>query len=135
MLYSLDIPVFFGDCDPAGIVFYPNYLRWVDACFQTFLRSRIDGGHDAACKALGAMGIGVMEEHANYRSSARDGQVLTYSIHRIEWGTRNLQIYYSASEGDRLCIEGRERRGLFVIRDGQMAAAEVAPLRDLLGLT
>jgi len=21
----------FGDCDPAQIVFYPNYFRWMDA--------------------------------------------------------------------------------------------------------
>ena len=21
----------FGDCDPAGIVFYPNFQRWIDA--------------------------------------------------------------------------------------------------------
>ncbi|BEU28074.1 hypothetical protein PBP221_82140 (plasmid) [Paraburkholderia sp. 22B1P] len=28
------IDVQFGDCDPAGIVFFPNYLRWVDAAFH-----------------------------------------------------------------------------------------------------
>ncbi len=25
---SIDITVEWGDCDPAGIVFYPNYFRW-----------------------------------------------------------------------------------------------------------
>ena len=23
--------VHWGDCDPAGIIFYPNYFRWIDA--------------------------------------------------------------------------------------------------------
>lgn len=25
---SVDIVVEWGDCNPAGIVFYPNYFRW-----------------------------------------------------------------------------------------------------------
>jgi len=26
----------FGDCDPAGIVFYPNFQRWMDAASLHF---------------------------------------------------------------------------------------------------
>ena len=26
-----DVQIQWGDCDPAGIVFYPNFLRWMDA--------------------------------------------------------------------------------------------------------
>ena len=26
------IRVQWGDCDPAGIVFYPRYFEWFDAC-------------------------------------------------------------------------------------------------------
>ena len=26
----------FGDCDPAQIVFYPNFLRWMDAASLHF---------------------------------------------------------------------------------------------------
>ena len=29
----------FGDCDPAEIVFYPNYLRWMDAASLHFFRA------------------------------------------------------------------------------------------------
>ena len=28
-LFTVD--VHFGDCDPAGIVFFPNFSRWMDA--------------------------------------------------------------------------------------------------------
>src|SRR5687767_12645450 len=27
-----DIQIEWGDCDPAGIVFYPRYFAWFDAC-------------------------------------------------------------------------------------------------------
>ena len=26
-----EVKVQFGDCDPAGIVFYPNFSKWMDA--------------------------------------------------------------------------------------------------------
>ena len=29
IIYGVDEQ--FGDCDPAGIVFFPNYSRWMDA--------------------------------------------------------------------------------------------------------
>ena len=28
-----------GDCDPAGIIFYPTYFRWMDAATWAFLDS------------------------------------------------------------------------------------------------
>ena len=33
MLINLrTVRVQWGDCDPAGIVFYPRYFEWFDAC-------------------------------------------------------------------------------------------------------
>jgi 4-hydroxybenzoyl-CoA thioesterase len=28
-----------GDCDPAGIIFYPTYFRWMDAATWSFMES------------------------------------------------------------------------------------------------
>ena len=30
------VTVHFGDCDPAGIVFFPNFLRWMDQSSLAF---------------------------------------------------------------------------------------------------
>ena len=40
-LYRVTIE--FGDCDPAGSVFYPNFQRWIDAAFN-----RAVAGNDIA---------------------------------------------------------------------------------------
>lgn len=34
IVYEVD--VMFGDCDPAGIVFFPNFLKWMDASSHNF---------------------------------------------------------------------------------------------------
>src|SRR5687767_8596332 len=31
--------VHWGDCDPAGIIFYPTYFRWMDAATWAFMDS------------------------------------------------------------------------------------------------
>jgi len=31
--------VHWGDCDPAGIIFYPTYFRWMDAAIWAFMGS------------------------------------------------------------------------------------------------
>src|SRR5262252_7202519 len=36
--------VHWGDCDPAGIIFYPTYFRWMDAATWAFMGSV---GYDA----------------------------------------------------------------------------------------
>jgi acyl-CoA thioesterase FadM len=34
MSFRTEILVAWGDCDPAGIVYYPNYFHWFDTIFQ-----------------------------------------------------------------------------------------------------
>ena len=31
-----EVKVMFGDCDPAGIVFFPNFSKWMDASSLDF---------------------------------------------------------------------------------------------------
>ena len=31
-----EVEIMFGDCDPAGIVFFPNYSKWMDASSLNF---------------------------------------------------------------------------------------------------
>ena len=31
-----EVQVMFGDCDPAGIVFFPNFSKWMDASSLNF---------------------------------------------------------------------------------------------------
>ena len=31
-----EVEVMFGDCDPAGIVFFPNFSKWMDAASLNF---------------------------------------------------------------------------------------------------
>ncbi len=127
-VFSMDQQVSFGDCDPAGIVFYPNFFRWIDRCFHALMRQKL-GGHAGLCRDLGAQGIGLMDAAMHFRAPAREGDLLHLEITAITWARRSFTISYQAHAGTRLIFEAEEVRGIFLPRDGQLAAGDVAPLK------
>lgn len=129
--FSMDIQISFGHCDPAGIVFYPNYFRWFDRCFHTYLLKRA-GGHRLLCKKLDAQGLGLMDVNARFTSPALDGDLMTLDMTIRDWGHKSLTLDYLGRIGDRPVVKGTELRGLFVMREGRMRAGDMAPLRALL---
>jgi acyl-CoA thioester hydrolase len=67
-LFSHRVRVRFNECDPQGVVFYANYLMYVDVAMTEFWREAV-GGY----AAMVASGTDVMVAEANirYRESAR----------------------------------------------------------------
>ncbi len=125
------VDVSFGDCDPAGIVFYPNYFRWMDATFHRLLQERA-GGHARLCRDLDAVGIGLMDVGMNFRMPVREGQRIQLRLTGIDWGSRSLTLRYEAETDGRTVFEGHEKRGIFVMQGGRLTAAEVEPLKVMI---
>ncbi|MCC5968651.1 MAG: acyl-CoA thioesterase [Pararhodobacter sp.] len=126
------IDVSFGDCDPAGITFYPNFFRWTDGLFHSFLRERAHG-HNAICAQLGAKGLGVIATEMRFRSPALDGDTLQIVLNGIEWSERSFTLAYSGQIEDRVVFEAIEKRGVFVQDGERMSLAGTNELQHLLG--
>jgi len=122
--------VSFGDCDPAGIAYYPNIFRWVDTTFHDWLRQF--GGHAALCTQLGAAGLGLMDATARFRSPLHDGDSLTVTMTALSWSKRSLTLRYAGRVGDRLAIEATETRGIFMPVDGRLTAGTTDALQTLV---
>ena len=130
-LASSLIRVSFGDCDPAGIVFYPNFFRWTDALFHLFLDEKA-GGHASLCKDIGAIGLGLMSVEMTFRSPVSPGQTLGLRLDGLDWQDRSLTLAYSGHVGDRLAFRASETRGVFVLDDGRMRAGTTDALKSRL---
>ena len=128
--HSLSTRVSFGDCDPAGIVFYPNILAWFDRAFHDWLWSF--GGHDALCARLGAVGIGLMDVSARFHRPLRNGDVLTIGLTVEDWGAKTVRLAYELRAADALSATGTETRGLFVRNQTGIVAASLDSLRKTL---
>jgi hypothetical protein len=63
-----------GDCDPAGIIFYPTYFRWMDAATWAFFES------------VGYTPKRMREEHLSMPLVSADCQFLSPGAETRVWG-------------------------------------------------
>lgn len=125
-----NLKISFGDCDPAGIVYYPNTFRWMDATFHDFLRGF--GGHAELCAQLGSKGLGLVDASAQFRSPMLDGDELAVHLSIQTWSSKTVTVAYEGRVGERLAFSGREIRCVFKHTETGMGAGDMAELKALL---
>lgn len=130
MAAPYSITVSFGDCDPAGIVFYPNTFRWMDAAFHAQLRAF--GGHERICRDLGAIGLGLIDASAAFQSPLCDGDRLDLETSFTRWGRKSFTVQHRGLVGDRLAFTGQEVRGVFTRTDAGLISSGIDRLRAIL---
>ena len=115
------VEVSFGDCDPAGIVFFPNFSRWMDAASLSFFRQcGVPPWRDLE-RSHGIVGTPLLEINTRFLAAATYGDTLSIATHVAEWRAKVLvqvhRITRARGDGDAdLICEGREVRA-FVRRD------------------
>jgi 4-hydroxybenzoyl-CoA thioesterase len=114
------VQVQFGDCDPAGIVFFPNFSRWMDAASLSFFMQCGLPPWRELVKTRGIVGTPLLEINTRFVTAATYGQTLTVRTHVEEWRAKvfvQLHRMTRADDGgETLVCEGREVRA-FVHRD------------------
>ena len=74
------VEVTWGDCDASGMVFYPRYYQWFDACTHTML-SAVGLDHHELRRAYGVIGASLVE--ASAYSTSRPAGPSFHASHRI----------------------------------------------------
>ena len=73
--YTVDVT--FGDCDPAGIVFFPNFSRWMDAASLSFFMQCGVPPWRELVKTRGIVGTPLLEINTKFTKAATYGERLT----------------------------------------------------------
>lgn len=98
-----------GDCDPAQIVFYPNFYRWFDAAARHLFEAAGLPWQELFSR-YGVVGLPLREASARFVSPARYGDRLRIESAVSDWREKALVIEHRAYVGDRLVAEGTELR-------------------------
>ncbi len=118
------VEVCFGDCDPAGIVFFPNYLRWMDSASLHWFRCCGLPPWRELERSHGLIGTPLLEIRTRFRRSASYGQTLSVQSQVVAWQRRTVTQHHRVFDehGELLC-EGLELRA-FCQRgaDGRISA-------------
>jgi len=125
-----------GDCDAAGIVYYPNYYRWMDGAFHSLTRSL---GFDQRTLMVehGLLGTPLVDTGCTFAAPATHGDELTITVRIVALGSSSLKLAYTFARAGAPVARGHEAR-VFVrttaaggIEKAQMPAVIRAALEPL----
>jgi acyl-CoA thioester hydrolase len=103
MTHHLPIRVYYEDTDLAGIVYYANYLKFIERARSEWLR---DLGFDqAAMKAQGQGVFAVRRVVADYRAPARFDDVLDMRTNYLSHSAARLVLHQSAYRAGQILFE------------------------------
>jgi len=105
-----DFVVEFGDCDPAGIVFYPNFLRWMDAAsLHYFAAAGVPPWHRRNA-GDGIIGTPIVDVQVRFVAPATYGDRIAVESTIAEWRTRSFVMQHVIRRDGTVLVEGREVR-------------------------
>lgn len=115
MQFERQLTIEWGDCDEAGIVFYPNYFYWFDCTYQGMLRSK--GLSQREIRSRYGAVTPLVDVGAVFRSPVRYDDVITIQADLQEWAERRMRIAYTVNCGKRLVATGHELRAWAVVNE------------------
>lgn len=116
------VSVEFGHCDPARIVWFPNFFRWIDhASRHFFLECGVPPWHETE-KTMGIIGTPVVDSKSRFLKTATYGDKLEYHISVPEWRGKSFVMRYVCRRGDDVIMECEEVR-IFAAKRGDEPGA------------
>jgi 4-hydroxybenzoyl-CoA thioesterase len=110
-IFSREMRIEWGDCDPAGIVFYPRYLAFFDAN-TAYLFEAVGLPHAVMEQAYGVIGMPLIDVQAKFYLPSRFGDRIVIESNIVEPKRARLTVEHRIMRGGRLAVQGRESRVL-----------------------
>ena len=104
-----EIQVEWGDCDPAGIVYYPRFFEMFDSCTNALFES-VGFKKQEVLKTYGLAGIPMVETSARFFVPSSFGDKVMVESEIVEWGNSSFRVEHKLFRGDVLAAEGFEKR-------------------------
>jgi 4-hydroxybenzoyl-CoA thioesterase len=98
-----------GQCDPAGIVFYPQYFIIFDTS-TGWLFERTGLSPRAMRQKYGIVGIPVVDVGATFRAPCRFDDEVIVESQVGEWGRSSFTVRHRILNNGNLALEGFEKR-------------------------
>ncbi len=103
---EISLRVYYEDTDAAGIVYYANYLRFIERGRTEFLRAL---GHDQHRLMAEGVAFAVRSVQADYLKPARLDDLLTVDTEVAELGRAQLVFAQRIRRGDELLLDAKIR--------------------------
>ena len=123
------IRVEWGDCDPAGIVYFPRYFEYFDACTRA-LFERAGLPKRAMMKSYAMDGIPLVEMKVQFLIPSRFGDNVVVESSVTKWGHSSFVVQHRLMKGEALAVECLETRVWVAHPNGNLEEFEARPIPE-----
>lgn len=125
---SMSRTVAWGDCDPANIVFYPNYFVWFnEAIAHHFAAAGLP--KTELIRRYDVVGFPMVDTSAKFHQPTTHGDEITIQTEIVKFGRASFEIEHRLFKQSVLCVEGYEKRVL-VGRDEAKGGIKSVPFPE-----
>ena len=124
-----EIIVEWGDCDPAGIVYYPSYFRWCDqATYRLFLKAGLR--RDDVSGGQWREGTPLVAAECAFRRASQHGEKLVIESHVEKFGRSSFVIRHVFRDvSGAIAAEGTETR-IWATKEGNARSLKAIAIPD-----
>ncbi len=123
-----EIEIEWGDCDPADIVYFPNYFSWFDSGLMHHFAD-VGLPKKALLAKYGLTGWPLVETHGKFMKPSTYGETVVVETTITSFGRTSFEILYRLMRGDEPAVEVREKRVL-VGRDPETGKLKPFPVPE-----
>jgi len=105
-----EIQIEWGDCDPFGIVFFPRYFEYFDACTNALFHRALGIQKAEMLRHYKIAGIPLVQASCNFFVPSSFGDVVHVDSMVIAWGNSSFTVQHQLFRGETLAVEGIEKR-------------------------
>lgn len=105
-----NITIEWGDCDPAGIVYFPRYLAVFDACTWALFTAALGMKKAALLQHYGTVGCPMVDLHARFLIPCTYGDDVMVESRIAELRRSSFEVEHRLFKDGELAVEGRETR-------------------------
>ena len=113
---TIEVEIQFGDCDPAGIVYYPNYFRFFDNATAGLFSAALGMPKRGWLDHYGIAGIPMVDTGARFLRSSTFGDRVEIHSTITDLGRSSFAVAHRLLNGGDLAVEAHEKR-VWVVRD------------------
>ncbi len=123
-----EIQIEWGDCDPFGIIFFPRYFEYFDACTNALFYRALRITKAEMLRRYGIAGIPLVQASCTFHVPSSFGDVVNVESCVTRWGKSSFMVQHKLYRGETLAVEGSETRVWTVRVAGESSKAKSQPI-------
>ncbi len=127
LVNTRNVRIEWGDCDPAGIVYYPRYFAFFDACTSALIERALGMTKHNYLKAYDFSGHPLVNAHSRFIIPTRFGDDVTIESTVAKFHRSSFDVQHRLLKNGALAVEGFETR-VWVKGDAVKGVMKAAPV-------